>query len=157
MREGPTEGGKVLVDADPAAGVIDIDVNGFEDGDWDGPLAGSAALGLGIQTTKNGTVTVRPYVTYDFWWLVAGFLLSATSRGHVGFFVEERGGEIVSPTWTTRLGIRRAKRSTATARPGCCTRRTERSCSWPRPDAAISFGSGRRCPATNPVQGSVGA
>jgi hypothetical protein len=61
-------------------------------------LAGSAAVGLGIDSIKGATVKVRPYVEYDFDYLVNGLGLSATSRGHVGFFVEEKGGPVVSNT-----------------------------------------------------------
>ena len=64
---------------------------------YGGPLSGSAAVGLGLETTKSGIVSLRPFIRQEFTWRVyAGLGFSATTRGQVGCVVKTDGGPTVS-------------------------------------------------------------
>src|SRR5207237_5098080 len=83
--EGPTHGDGMIVNADPMSGWFRAAA--YPPGGFDGACGAAASIGLGLQTTKHGTVSVRPYVEFDWQYWVGGLGLSAASIGHLGFFV----------------------------------------------------------------------
>jgi hypothetical protein len=86
------QGEQVTVSADPAAGTFLVRIRGDEDG----ALGGYCAIGLGLETAQAGVVSIRPMVSYWAWGTVRGWLLSATSVGHIGHYVESDKAEVVS-------------------------------------------------------------
>jgi hypothetical protein len=85
----------VQVHANPLTGTLGSQVN---PGHFDGASGGSAAIGLGLESTRSGTISVRPYVEFDSDWYVFGIGLSARSAGHIGLFVATEDGTVVSNT-----------------------------------------------------------
>jgi hypothetical protein len=93
-RSGPSQGEGVTLSPDPSTGRVFVEL--VHDGDYDGVRGGSAAVGLGLAFSNNGSVGVRTALEYDISLWASGFILSSKIYGKTDIVVTDEDGTVVS-------------------------------------------------------------
>jgi len=60
-----------------------LSVKAPDNDDSQGARAASAAIGIVLEPSQPGIISVRPFINYSYLWWITGAFLSAHSEGHI--------------------------------------------------------------------------
>jgi hypothetical protein len=89
----PTQGQPVASSADAQTG--ELEVSAPFNRDADGARAASASIGIALEPSRVGTISVRPCTRYDWDGDAFGYLLSAHTEGHLTLAAIKEGEDRV--------------------------------------------------------------
>ncbi len=77
----PTSGAPV--DSHAYSDLGALSVKAPDNDDSQGARAASAAIGIVLEPSQPGIISVRPFINYSYLWWITGAFLSAHSEGHI--------------------------------------------------------------------------